>query len=214
MSSSEEISWISWFCHLKGNEFFCEIDEEYIQDKFNLTGISDFVPNYRLALDQILDLEPDTEETEVEDNYDRIETSAELLYGLIHARYIMTTRGIAQMIEKWHRGDFLMCPRYLCKKRHTLPIGLSDVICDQTVYLYCPSCDDVFHPKSSRHSSIDGAYFGTGFPQMFFMTHPELVVEKSTDKFEKRLYGFKIHPKAYEYQLKKSKMLQVNAEME
>lgn len=48
---------VSWFCSLKGNEFFAEVEEDFIQDDFNLTGLSAQVPHYEFALDTILDVE-------------------------------------------------------------------------------------------------------------------------------------------------------------
>lgn len=66
--------------------------------------------------------------------------------------------------------------------------GLSDVPGEAMVKTYCPKCIDVYTPKSSRHHHTDGAYFGTGFPHMLFMVHPEYRPKRPTNQFVPR-YG-------------------------
>lgn len=105
-----------------------------------------------------------------------IESSAELLYGLIHQRYITSRPGIQQMAEKHDMGHFGSCPRVHCNGCKVLPVGLSDTPGQETVKLFCPSCLDVYTPPNSRFQNVDGAFFGTTFGCLFFMTFPELDV--------------------------------------
>lgn len=67
----------------------------------------------------------------------------------------------------------------LCQGQPLLPIGLTDVPYEKSVKLYCGRCEDIYSPKSSRHGSIDGAYFGTSFPHLLFLVYPSLLPPKS-----------------------------------
>jgi hypothetical protein len=207
-SDADEPSWISWFCGLRGNEFFCEVDEDYIEDDFNLSGLASQVrclhaaagwladvqewaqrsisssssstaagaglsgrdageqraraggkqqevgfslattclwskqqqvqhgvcgivgsscghpcdrrcypcrlqvPYYEYALDMILDNEPPADVMLTDQQHEMLENAAEMLYGLIHARYLVTQRGLNAMLEKFKNCDFGRCPRW------------------------------------------------------------------------------------------------------
>ncbi|KAI9759040.1 MAG: casein kinase 2 regulatory subunit [Chaenotheca gracillima] len=110
-----------------------------------------------------------------------IESSAEMLYGLIHQRYITSRPGIQQMTEKYELQNFGVCPRVACNGCRVLPVGHSDTPGMDTVKLFCPSCQDIYTPPNSRFQSVDGAFFGTTFGCLFFMTFPELDVGARAD---------------------------------
>jgi len=192
-------TWISQFCALLGHEYFAEVSEDFIEDDFNLTGLPAQVPMYKEALELILDVDPEEDEEEEEEEDEEIsedddgrgyrrstrhmrmasdasviESSAELLYGLIHQRYITSRPGIQQMLEKYELQHFGHCPRVNCQGAKVLPVGLSDTPGQDTVKLFCPSCLDIYTPPNSRFQTVDGAFFGTTFGCLFFMTFPEL----------------------------------------
>jgi casein kinase II subunit beta len=215
---------------------------------FNLTGLQHLIPYFDYALDMILDVEAG--EALSDDQQEMIENDAENLFGLIHARYILTTRGLQAMLEKYRLFHFGRCPRIYCRGQACLPIGISDVPNEEAVKLYwsvaphtntctsvqaarrpsvsfprllsclkrspctcfcicsvvcshlfSPKCEDIYHTRSTRHEQIDGAYFGTTFPHLFFLTFPELKPVKGGEAYVPRVFGFQIHHTAYKASL-------------
>lgn len=195
-SDGDDTSWISWFCNLRGNEFFCEVDDEYIQDDFNLCGLSSQVPYYDYALDLILDVESSNDDILTEEQNELVESAAEMLYGLIHVRYILTSKGMNAMLEKYKNTDFGRCPRVYCSGQPCLPVGQSDIPRTSTVKIYCPKCEDVYYPRSKYQGNTDGAYFGTTFPHLFLMTYAHIKPSRPMQSYVPKIFGFKIHKSA------------------
>ncbi|KAJ1677097.1 casein kinase 2 regulatory subunit, partial [Spiromyces aspiralis] len=190
-TGSEEISWISWFCSLNGHEYFCEVPEDFIEDEFNLTGISQMVHNYNEAIDRILDIEDDYHMWD-EAKRSMVDQAAEVVYGLIHARYIVTRNGLNDMAEKFENCEFGICPRTGCKNSLVVPCGVSDVLGVDSVKLYCPNCIDVYTPPNRRLDYVDSAFFGTTFPHLFFLTFPDYLPPRNMRIYKPKIFGFNI----------------------
>ncbi|EGO01950.1 hypothetical protein SERLA73DRAFT_85996 [Serpula lacrymans var. lacrymans S7.3] len=167
------LTWISWFCSLPGHEYFCEVSEDFIEDDFNLTGLNVMVPFWKEAMDMVLDVEPDEDTSKIPD-VSIVEASAELLYGLVHQRYILTRAGLQAMVDKYENSVFGVCPRVYCVGCNVVPCGRSDLPGLDTVKLFCPNCNDIYTPPSSRFQGVDGAFFGTTFSHLFFQSYREL----------------------------------------
>ena len=185
----EDTSWIHWFCKLEGNEFFVEIDEEFIRNKVNLIGIK-----CKAYLPKLLSQNAPQENSVNEDLEEELQGIKEV-YGLIHKRFITTSKGLALMREKYLNGVFGRCPRVVCDKQVLIPVGLSEDLRYSKVKVYCPICCQVYKPSrhKGRSISLDGAYFGTSFAQIFFMNYPDLKPKIKKEKvYIPKLYGFRI----------------------
>lgn len=195
--SGHDEPWIQWFCGLKGHEMFCEVEQAYIEDGFNLYGLRACVPNFSDCLDLMLDrIGPDDSDDP------HLTQSACTLYGLIHARYIITAHGLDAMYNKYAAKEFGTCPLVQCAGQPVLPVGVKDEVGVDTVKVFCPKCQCVYHPPPIRSRggccTVDGASFGTTFPHLFLMTFGNLVPDGlSLDSiYVPRVFGFRVHQSA------------------
>lgn len=101
------------------------------------------------------------------------------------------TELFALQVDKYEAGMFGSCPRVYCNGCNVVPCGRSDLPGLDTVKLFCPNCNDIYSPPSSRFQGVDGksyytlyiavltplrigAFFGTTFAHLFFQSYREL----------------------------------------
>ena len=114
------------------------------------------------------------------------------LYGLVHSRFILSPRGLELMKRKYLFGTFGVCPRTSCLNQNVMPIGLNDTLSTARVKIYCPKCEDMYIPKK-KIAELDGAFFGTSFPQALLQSYPDLVPVSGPQPFIPKMFGFKLY---------------------
>lgn len=108
-------------------------------------------------------------------------------------------------IHQYANKEFGTCPLIQCNGQPVLPVGLKDDMGADTVKIFCPKCQCVYHPPPMRYrnaqgasssAAVDGAAFGTTFPHLFLMTFNNLVPDglSTESNYVPRVFGFRVHP--------------------
>ncbi|BFU23157.1 casein kinase II regulatory subunit family protein [Entamoeba histolytica HM-1:IMSS-B] len=172
------------------NKYYVRVDNSFIEDSFNYYGLENQVHGYKEVKEYLLSKKKKSIKQEDEFLYN----GASILYGLIHARFIVTEEGLKKMKRKYKKQEFGICPRYYCNKAALLPFSPSDKLNESTIQLVCPLCKHVYRPPQ-EYATIDGAHFGSSFASLFMMTFPKYVnsVKPIEGKYSPIIYGFKLY---------------------
>lgn len=126
-----------------------------------------------------------------------------LFFPLISPAFVFRVNSCAfissNQHEKFQNVDFGRCPRVYCQGQAVLPVSLSDIPRSYSVNVYCPKCQDLFYPRSTKQANLDGAYFGTTFAHLFLLLHPDTIPLEPQQSYVPRIYGFRINASSAYY---------------
>lgn len=186
------VSWIDWYLSQPFSQYFVRIDDEYLNNTENYYGIRQKVSFFGIALNLIRgkyipdDLIPKNWPQNINDY-------AITLYGMLHARFLLTNRGLELMYKKYKEFFFEMCPRTLCHNTLCIPYGNSNDFGNSTVKMFCPNCNDIYHVKNEQCYFIDGACFGNSWVHIFLQKYHEIIPKQNPEKYTPRLFGYQLY---------------------
>jgi casein kinase II subunit beta len=174
------------------NSWYVRIDIEYLNDNFNYHGLQQYIPNYKLARELICDFHSLDWRYLSDRGIIEIHEQGKQLYGLIHARWICTSPGLALMRRKvFKKRRYGVCPRLYCRSVALLPMGTVPIPNRHSAKLFCARCADLYKPPQGKR--YDGAHFGPAFPSVFLVNFPDYDGRVRYRPPDHRIFGFKIY---------------------
>lgn len=206
---------------LPGHDWLLDIPRGFVEDEFNLvglsdvSGVSDAEGNLEAVLQDYCDAsssDPD-EDLQASDN-EEVPRSFRRMYYLLHQRYAQSKQGLAEIARQYEQGGYGRCRRWLCHGMAMIPCGESGRCGRGGTRLFCPNCRDLYYPpgllasrlptasgyasSSSSHRRLDGAAFGPSLPGLLMLSHPQLFKPAAPGRYEPKIFGFKLHHPAPE----------------
>lgn len=172
--------WVLNFMNKRQNRYLERVQDSFIQDRFNLHGLSSKIDNFEDAYLAIVDQHFST-------NYE----SEEKLYLLIHQRYIFSPTGAGNVLDRVLAKEYGSCPRFGCNGTFFIPVGVPSENNEYKTMLYCYNCNNAYEPKGSL-KKLNGLAWGPYFPFYLILSFPQRFKKKSSTTFIPKLFGFEL----------------------
>ena len=197
--------WVIDFLQSRPNDALLAVPRDFLGDGFNLVHLPPLVerfvgsidlsfPLYKAALRLILSTE------QLSDVPPSIQRAAEILYALIHNRFVTSPRGLDTLRRTLmhHKEIFGKCPRPSCRGMPMLPHGES--FPGRNSQRYCCSCGQVWEWWDSK---VDGSAWGPSLCHLYLLTYGKASLggvgsmpQQNPTATVPTIFGFQVHPAA------------------
>ncbi|KAI2500656.1 protein kinase regulator [Fragilaria crotonensis] len=197
--------WVIDFLQSRPNDALLAVPRDFLGDGFNLVHLPPLVerfvgsvdlsfPLYKAALRLILSNE------QLSDIPPLVQQAAEILYALIHGRFVTSPRGLDTLRRTLmhHKEIFGKCPRPSCRGMPMLPHG--DSIPGRNAQRYCFSCGQVWEWWDSK---VDGSAWGPSLCHLYLLTYGKGLLggvgsmpQQNPTATVPTIFGFQVHSAA------------------
>lgn len=179
--------WVGSFLEHEDIDWLANPDDFFLNDDFNMNGLSHEFNNYKLLIEILRGSQPGNISYSQE-----VEKDVEKLFLLIHARYILTDEGIVRILGSFQEGEYGQCPRISCHGQKCIPYGMSPQPGVSCCLIYCPCCKDIYYSPNPQMRRIDGCAFGPSFAHIFERQFPEYINARKFEETPLSIKGFKL----------------------